>query len=52
MTQNKFITMKFGTRFYDGLRSHLTKVCKNPLWQIFCMTFLNYGQKLPKKLLF
>ena len=30
MTQNKFIKMKFGTRFYDGLRSHLTKACKNP----------------------
>ena len=26
MTQNKFIKMKFGTRFYDGLRSHLTKI--------------------------
>ena len=26
MTQNKFIKIKFGTRFYDGLRSHLTKI--------------------------
>ena len=30
MTQNKFITVKFGTRFYDGLKSYLTKICKNP----------------------
>ena len=35
-----------------GLRSCVTKICKNLSWGIFFITFLNYEQKLPKKLLF
>ena len=36
--------MKFGTRFYDGLKSYLTKIRKNPLWGIFFITLLNHEQ--------
>ena len=44
--------MKFGTSFSDGIRSYLTKICENPLWGIFFITFLNYEQKFSKKLSF
>ena len=41
--------MKFGTRFYDSIRSYLTKICKNPPWGIFFIMSLNYEQKFSKK---
>ena len=42
--------MKFGTCFYDAIRSYLTKIRKNPLWGIFFITSLNYEQKFSKKI--
>ena len=42
--------MKFGTLFYDSIRSYLTKIRKNRSWGIFFITFLNYEQKLSKKI--
>ena len=42
--------MKFGTLFYDGIRSYLTKIRKNRSRGIFFITFLNYERKLSKKI--